>query len=309
MSGAVDRGRASWIEASARERISGLLDRDSFREILRPAERATSPHLPMFDLPVAFDDGVVVGRGMLDGRSVLVAAQEGRFMGGTFGEVSGAKITGLLRGARDLAGTGAPTPVLLLLDTGGVRLQEANAGELAVSETIRAIAEARLAGVAVVALIGGRAGAFGGGGIVAACCSRIAVSAHGRIGVTGPEVIETNRGVEEFDSRDRALVWRITGGRTRVLAGGADRIVADRIDAFRDGAIALLDGRIPPLDLPTLRAEAARLGARRERFGACRDATAIWQAIGIEDPASVAELDEGEFETLAREKGHHHDAR
>ena len=45
--------------------------------------------------------GVVVGRGRLDGKDVLLAAQEGQFMGGTFGEVSGAKMVGLIRAARD----------------------------------------------------------------------------------------------------------------------------------------------------------------------------------------------------------------
>jgi phosphoribosyl-dephospho-CoA transferase len=45
-------------------------------------------------------------------------------------------------------------------------------------------------------------------------CSRFIVSQHARIGVSGPEVIETNKGVEEFDSTDRGLVWRITGGRS-----------------------------------------------------------------------------------------------
>jgi biotin-independent malonate decarboxylase gamma subunit len=33
------------------------------------------------------------------------------------------------------------------------------------------------------------------------------------------EVIETNRSVEEFDSRDRALVWRTMGGKHRRLIG------------------------------------------------------------------------------------------
>ena len=33
---------------------------------------------------------------------MFVAAQEGRFMGGAFGEVHGAKLTGLLRAARDM---------------------------------------------------------------------------------------------------------------------------------------------------------------------------------------------------------------
>ena len=206
--------KASWFQATARQRITGLLGDGSFTEFLPPGDRVTSPHLHAFDLPSAFDDGVIVGRGELDGTPVLVAAQEGQFMGGTFGEVSGAKILGLLRAARD-GGDGMPQTVLLLLDSGGVRLQEANAGELAVAEVMRAIAEARAAGVVVVAAVGGKSGAFGGAGLTAATCSAIVVSEQGRIGVTGPEVIETNKGVEEFDSKDKALVWSVVGGRNR----------------------------------------------------------------------------------------------
>lgn len=56
------------------------------------------------------------------------AAQEGRFLGGDFGEVRGAKLVGLLR-ARDGAGPDSPRTVLSMLDTGGDRLQKANAGE------------------------------------------------------------------------------------------------------------------------------------------------------------------------------------
>ena len=77
---------------------------------------------------------MIVGYGELERTRVLLAAQEGRFMGGAFGEVHGAKLTGLLRAARELRST----PVLILFDTGGVRLQEANAGELAIAEIMRA---------------------------------------------------------------------------------------------------------------------------------------------------------------------------
>ena len=66
-----------------------------------PSSARRSPHLGVFDLPDAFDDGIVVGRGTLDGTPVFVAAQEGRFMGGAVGEVHGAKLAGLLRAARD----------------------------------------------------------------------------------------------------------------------------------------------------------------------------------------------------------------
>ena len=216
---------ASWYEASARTRVRLLLDAGSFLEFIGPEMREVSPHLQVFDLPEQFDDGIVVGRGSLDGSPVFIAAQEGHFMGGAFGEVHGAKLTGLLRAARDIKSI----PVLILFDTGGVRLQEANAGELAIAEIMRAVIEARSAGVKVIGLIGGRSGCYGGGGLIAGCASALAVSEQGRIAVSGPEVIETNRGVEEFDSRDRALVWRTMGGKHRRLLGGADAFVDDTV--------------------------------------------------------------------------------
>ncbi|RQR35303.1 biotin-independent malonate decarboxylase subunit beta [Burkholderia sp. Bp9142] len=295
---------ASWYEASARQRVDGLLDAGSFTEFLGPGERVTSPHLPLFDLPQQFDDGMVVGHGRLDGKPVFVAAQEGRFMGGAFGEVHGAKLTGLLRAARELG-----TPVLILFDTGGVRLQEANAGELAIAEIMRALVDARAAGVPVIGLIGGRAGCYGGGGLLAACCSALAVSEQGRISVSGPEVIETNRGVEEFDAKDRALIWRTMGGKHRRLIGGADRYVADTPDAFRAAALELL-GRAPRFDAAMLRAEQTRLEARVERFGACKDALDVWRMLGADTPEAIPGMPDDAFAKLADQlQEFQHDAR
>ena len=78
---------ASYMEASARQRIAGVFDAGSFVEFLPPSSRITSPHLGQLDAPVAFDDGVAVGSAALDGVAVLVAAQEGGFMGGAVGEI------------------------------------------------------------------------------------------------------------------------------------------------------------------------------------------------------------------------------
>ncbi len=296
---------SSWYEASARQRLDGLLDADSFAEFIGPEQRVTSPHLPLFNLPEQFDDGMIVGRGRLDGRPVLVAAQEGRFMGGAFGEVHGAKLTGLLRAARDIGSM----PVLILFDTGGVRLQEANAGELAIAEIIRALLEARAAGVPVVGLIGGRAGCFGGGGLIAGCCSALAVSEQGRISVSGPEVIETNRGVEEFDSKDRALVWRTMGGKHRRLIGGAEVYADDSMASFRDAAGFLLK-HAPAFGAATLEAEQSRLEQRIERFGACKDAVDVWRILGAAEPQTIPELPDQEFLALAAQlQEPRHDAR
>lgn len=303
---------ASWLQATARQRVAGLLDPGSFKEMLGPAARVQSPHLSLFDLPSAFDDGVVVGRGKLHGVDVLLAAQEGQFMGGTFGEVSGAKIVGLLRAARDGGGTGKaglPRTILLLLDSGGVRLQEANAGELAVAEVMRAIVEARCAGVAVIALVGGKSGAFGGAGLTAATCSRIVISAAGRTGVSGPEVIETNKGVEEFDAADKGLVWSVVGGKNRRLIGGADLFARDTMDGFRSATKAVLD-KVPAFDLPTLQAEGKRLAGRHKQLGSCDDAVAMWKALGIEDPEAIRDMDDDAFIQIADTlTGANHDAR
>jgi malonate decarboxylase beta subunit len=295
----------SWYEASARQRVRLLLDDGSFQEFIGPEQRESSPHLPVFDLPRQFDDGIVVGRGRMAGAPVFVAAQEGRFMGGAFGEVHGAKLTGLLRAARDIKSV----PLLILFDTGGVRLQEANAGELAIAEIMRAVMEARMAGVKVIGLIGGRAGCYGGGGLIAGCCSALAVSEQGRIAVSGPEVIETNRGVEEFDSRDRALVWRTMGGKHRRLLGGAEAFVDDTIDSFRNTALHLIDSA-PAFGPDVLKAEQARLENRLQRFGACADAVDIWRAEGVADAEAVPAMTFLEFTDLANQMGDaRHDAR
>ena len=300
-------GRASWFQATARERIEGLLDPNSFTEFLPPSERVRSPHLQLFDLPSAFDDGVVIGRGAVDGKPVLVAAQEGQFMGGTFAEVSGAKLVGLVRAARDHKDL--PQTVLLLLDSGGVRLQEANAGELAVAELMRAIVQARCAGVAVIALVGGRAGAFGGAGITAATCSRVIISEQGRIGVSGPEVIETHKGVEEFDSEDKALVWSTDGGKSRRLIGGADAFAEDSMEGFRAVAKSQM-AKVPAFNLETMQAEQERLAARQARLGACDDAVSMWRVLGIKEPGAIRDMDNKSFAALANNLTEaNHDAR
>ena len=284
----------SYYESSARERLAGLLDADSFVEILPPTERCRSPHLAPFGVAAAFDDGVVIGRGRLEGRPVLVAAQEGAFLGGTFGEVHGAKLVGLLRGA--VAAADRPEAVLLLLDTGGVRLQEANAGEIAVADAMLALLKARAAGIPVIALLGGRAGCFGGGSLVAACCSGRAISEPGRLGVSGPEVIETTVGVEEFDARDRPLVWRVVGGRTRYLLGCADIYADDTTPAFRAAALTLI-AEAPAFDAPHLSKQTGRHGALTRSLAGLRDATEIWPRLGL--PPDTNDVTDDAFRDLA----------
>jgi malonate decarboxylase beta subunit len=279
----------SYAECSGRDRLARIVDPGSFHEWLPPAERLTSPHLAQLGVPSAFDDGVAIGRATLAGRTVFVAAQEGEFMGGGVGEVHGAKLVGLLRRAlRD-----RPDAVLLLAESGGVRLHEANAGLIAVSEVMRALLDVRAAGIPVIVLIGGANGCFGGMGIVARCADRIVMSDMGRLAMSGPEVIEASHGVDEFDSRDRALVWRTTGGKHRWLTGDCDVLVEDDVDAFRAAAIASLDAS-SLVTLELLEAEHAMLASRLRLLPETTegdDAVALWARLGVADAARVTDLD------------------
>ena len=147
---------SSYLEATARQRVAALIS--EFTEFLPPAKEWTSPHLPQLNAPVSFDDGVIIGRGTVDGKQVYVAAQEGGFMGGAVGEVHGAKLVGLMRAAV----IHKPQALVLLAESGGVRLHEANAGLIAVSEVMRALLAVRAAGIPVIVAIGGSNGCFGG---------------------------------------------------------------------------------------------------------------------------------------------------
>jgi len=289
---------ASYAECTARQRIERLFDADSFHEWLPPAERLTSPHLAQLGVPCAFDDGVAIGRARLDGKVVFVASQEGEFMGGGVGEVHGAKLVGLLRrAARD-----RPDAVVLLAESGGVRLHEANAGLIGVSEVMRSVLDARASGVPVLVLIGGKNGCFGGMGIVARCTDTVIMSDIGRLGMSGPEVIEASHGVEEFDSRDRALVWQTTGGKHRFLSGDSDVLVDDDVEAFRAAAIAWL-GVQRPATLDSLEAEHRLLSERLHGAPPGADAIAFWRQIGIQRAEQVSELDSEALRELRSDAG------
>jgi malonate decarboxylase beta subunit len=223
--------RRSFIELSARERARAVLDPGSFRELLGPFDRIKSPWLPLQGIVAQADDGVVLARGTLNGEPALVAAIESAYQGGSMGEVSGAKIAGALELACRDCEQGRPVLPVLLLETGGVRLQEANLGLAAIAEIHAAIVALRRH-VPVVGVVAGMVGCFGGMSLAAALCSRLLVTRQARIGMNGPEVIEQEAGIVELDAADRALIWSLIGGEQRHAVGLADDLLEDDAEAI-----------------------------------------------------------------------------
>jgi malonate decarboxylase beta subunit len=218
--------RESFIELPARERARALLDPGSFRELLGPFDRIESPWLPLQGVVCQADDGCVIARGTIDGEPAVIAAIESAFQGGSIGEVSGSKIAAALEMALRDCERGKIVRPVVLFETGGVRLQEANLGLAVIAEMQAAIVALRRH-VPVVGVIAGMVGCFGGKSLAAALCSNLVVTKQGRLGMNGPEVIEQEAGIDELDASDRRRVWQLIGGEQRVASSLADRLVDD----------------------------------------------------------------------------------
>jgi malonate decarboxylase beta subunit len=218
--------RQSFIELNARARAQSLMDAGSWRELVGPFERIESPWLPEQGIAPQSDDGCVVLKGTIGGKPAVVIGLEGKFQAGSMGEVSGAKMTRALDLASRDSRNGKKTAAVLLLETGGVRLQEANLGLAVIAEVMASMLALR-EHAPVITVIAGTVGCFGGMAIAAGLSSYVVMTREARLGLNGPEVIEQESGIEEFDSSDRALIWAINGGEQRVGMGVADELVTD----------------------------------------------------------------------------------
>lgn len=299
----------SFYEATARERANYLVDEGTFEELIAPVDEMTSPHLPVLGEAISFDDGVVTGVGTMSGRPVFVISQEGKFIGGAVGEVGGAKIVGAFKLAMELyEKIKAKYPedyqsripaVVFSFETGGVRLHEANAGLLAHAEVMEMIQKCR-GKLPVISLVGSKVGCFGGMGFVCVATDMVIMSDLGRIGLTGPEVIEEVMGKKEFDSADRALIYRTTGGKHKYIMRDCAYLVEDSIGAFRAQLEAVLKmsyeeiqecRSIGTIELVEEQLKVVALAAKMNP----KDATDVWAYFGNQQSTAIPDMYYDEF--------------
>jgi malonate decarboxylase beta subunit len=265
--------RQSFIELNARERAQCLMDYDSWRELVGPFDRIESPWLPAQGIAPQSDDGCVVLKGTVAGEAVVVIALEGGFQAGSMGEVSGAKMSTALDLAAQDSQNGTKTAAILLLETGGVRLQEANLGLAVVAEVMASMLALRRH-APIITVIAGTVGCFGGMSLAAGLSSYLVMTREARLGLNGPEVIEQESGLEEFDSSDHALVWAIDGGEQRVAMGVADELVLDDVQSIAAAVRRYVAAGLPPVH-------------RSEQFEIYRKRTAALDTSSQIDPLTL----------------------
>ncbi|CAI5745807.1 unnamed protein product [Peronospora destructor] len=102
---------------TARERIELLLDKGTFREYdMLKSHRCWDFNMEKQHYP---GDGVVTGRGLINGRLTFVFSQDFTVFGGSLSETYAEKIVKIMNKAMELG-----APVIGLNDSGGARIQE-----------------------------------------------------------------------------------------------------------------------------------------------------------------------------------------
>lgn len=172
---------------TARERIELLVDKGSFQEIDPFVRHRTTGFGIEEKRPLG--DAVVTGWGTIDGRNILVFAEDFTRFGGSLGEVVADKICKVL----DLAmQTG--TPVIGLKDSGGARIQEGVVG----LDGYGRIFERNVRASGVIPQISVIMGPCAGGAVYSPALTDFIfqVEDTSHLFITGPDVIKTVTGEE-----------------------------------------------------------------------------------------------------------------
>jgi propionyl-CoA/long-chain acyl-CoA carboxylase carboxyl transferase subunit len=224
MEEAVHAGPASAVEKqhakgkkTARERVTMLLDPDSFTELDEFARhRSTSFGM---EKRRPYGDGVITGFGTIDGRPVCVFSQDVIVFGGSLGQVYGEKIVKIIDFALK---TGCP--IIGLNEGGGARIQEGVVSLGLYGEIFRRNTHAS----GVIPQISLIMGAAAGGHVYSPALTDfvIMVDQTSQMFITGPDVIKTVTGED-------VSMEELGGGRTHnTRSGNAHYLAADEDDAI-----------------------------------------------------------------------------
>jgi len=199
---------------TARERISRLVDRNSFEEIdIFATHRASGFGLESRRIA---GDGVVTGMAKIDGRDVMLFSHDATAFGGSLGEVFAEKVIKVM----DLALRNR-IPIIGINDSGGARIQEGVVSLAGYAEIFWRNVESS----GVIPQLSLILGPCTGGAVYSPAITDFTFMVHG-VGymfITGPEVIRVTTGEDvTFESLGGAEVHNTQSGVAHFLAETED---------------------------------------------------------------------------------------
>ena len=181
-----------------------------------------------------------VVEGRCQGRPVRVALSDRSISGGSFGvDECDALSRYLARSIKDLM------PVVLVLDSGGARLDAGLAGLAAFRRLYRTALDLRMTGVPMSVLV--LRNCFGGASMLAMLCATRGALRTARVGMSGPGIIEALSGKTDLDSSDHAAVQALFGAAARAEIGAIDHVF-DESESLSNAIYRLIENSVctPP---------------------------------------------------------------
>ncbi|MGH7776069.1 MAG: acyl-CoA carboxylase subunit beta [Candidatus Dormibacterales bacterium] len=203
---------------TARERITRLVDEDSFLELDAFATRRSGPPGGRRSAP---GDGVVTGMARIEGRDVMLFSHDATVFGGSLGEVFAEKVCKVM----DLARRNG-VPLIGINDSGGARIQEGVVSLAGYAEIFWRNVEAS----GVVPQLSLILGPCTGGAVYSPAMTDFNFMVHG-VGymfITGPEVIRVTTGERvTFDELGGAEIHNTRSGVAHFLARDEDECFSE----------------------------------------------------------------------------------
>ena len=182
------------MKMTATQRLEGLFDDRSFTKVAVPGvpldplkfrdEKRYTDRLKAAKDATSLDDAVLVGSGTLDGRPLVAAVQDFRFMGGSLGMAAGeAVLKGMLHAVEKA------TPFIMFTASGGARMQEGILSLMQMPRTTIAVQRLREACLPYIVVLTNPTT----GGVTAsyAMLGDVHIAEPGAlIGLSGPRVIQ-----------------------------------------------------------------------------------------------------------------------
>ena len=239
-----DRGKMT-----ARERVEYFLDEDTFREV----DQLRTHRSHTFDMEEKQfpGDGVVTGRGEVNGHTVFVFAHDFTVFGGSLGEVFAEKVCKVMDQALEVG-----APIIGLNDSAGARIQEGVSSLAGYGEVFHRNQQAS----GVVPQISAIMGPCAGGAVYSPAITDFVfmVEETSHMFITGPDVIRTVTG-EEVSFEE------LGGANTHAGESGVAHVATDAEEEALDSIRKLLSylpqnnvedpPRIQPDDDPDRRPE------------------------------------------------------
>ncbi|MHC4939917.1 MAG: acetyl-CoA carboxylase, carboxyltransferase subunit beta [Planctomycetota bacterium] len=193
------------FRVTARERVTQLLDADSFEEIGGELQTANALEFAGYEGTIersrkksGLDEAALAGHGKIEGIPVGFCALDFHFVGGSMGVVVGTRVTVAAEYAFE-----HKLPLVVVSTSGGARMQEGALSLMQMAKTSAAIARLGEAGLPYISVLADPCT----GGVIAsyAALGDVIVAEPGAlIGFAGPRVIQTTIGTQLPDGFQRA---------------------------------------------------------------------------------------------------------